>query len=222
MTMSMSAEEILEIASSLGIGIDADQQAKLSPVLQSLHRAVLGAFLDGDPGPDTGWLAHQAEERSLNPARAITKLAESDLVHVDGATVTVAYPFSGTRTAHRVRLASGRSVWAMCAIDALGIPAMTGQDATVFSSDPDTGAPVRVEFHDGCWRWTPKDAVVVVGFSGACSTSAQAVCPQIDFHTDHHCAERHLLATPGLVGLTVDQDTAVALAERIFGRVLDG
>jgi hypothetical protein len=40
--------------------------------------------------------------------------------------VAVGYPFSRTPTRHRVQLAGTPPVWAMCAIDALGIPQMTG------------------------------------------------------------------------------------------------
>ncbi|MFE4416059.1 organomercurial lyase [Streptomyces sp. NPDC056821] len=41
-------------------------------------------------------------------------------------------------TAHRVRLASGIEVSAMCAIDTLGIPDMLGPDVVITSTDPIT------------------------------------------------------------------------------------
>jgi hypothetical protein len=45
-----------------------------------------------------------------------------------GGTIRAAYPFSATQTPHRVRIAGGAEVWSMCAIDALGIPAMLGRE----------------------------------------------------------------------------------------------
>ena len=39
----------------------------------------------------------------------------------------VAYPFSGRPTPHRVRFADGHEVHAMCALDALGVAPMFGE-----------------------------------------------------------------------------------------------
>ena len=51
----------------------------------------------------------------------------------------------------------------MCAIDALGIPAMLGTDAVITSSDPLTGEPVTVTFTGGRASWDPPGAVVFDG-----------------------------------------------------------
>jgi hypothetical protein len=56
-----------------------------------------------------------------------------DLVHrgSDGE-ITVAYPFSGRPTGHRVRFSDGHEVDAMCAINALGVaPIGTGMSTAV-------------------------------------------------------------------------------------------
>ena len=45
------------------------------------------------------------------------------------------YPFSGHPTPHRVRF-DGREVYAMCAIDALGVAPMLHRPIEVVSSDP--------------------------------------------------------------------------------------
>ena len=55
-----------------------------------------------------------------------------------------AYPFSATQTPHRVQITGGAEVWSMCAIDALGIPAMLGRGVIITSRDPVTGEPVTV------------------------------------------------------------------------------
>src|SRR5262249_58871257 len=52
----------------------------------------------------------------------------SDLVHAANGVVAVAYPFSGMPTRQQVELDGFPAVYAMCAIDALGIPAMAGRD----------------------------------------------------------------------------------------------
>ncbi len=48
----------------------------------------------------------------------------------DGAAIRIANPFSGVPTRFRVH-ANGRSYWANCAWDALGIPAALHADATI-------------------------------------------------------------------------------------------
>ena len=87
---------------------------RLSAAERRLYRSVLDAFVAGLPRPDGAEMAG---------------LVERDLVVLgaDGD-VTAAYPFSARPTRHRLRLVDGRSYWAMCAIDALGIPYMLDSD----------------------------------------------------------------------------------------------
>ena len=56
----------------------------------------------------------------------------------------MAYPFSGSPTRQQVELAGFPAVWAMCAIDALGVPVMAGRDGRIAAVDPRDGAPVVV------------------------------------------------------------------------------
>jgi hypothetical protein len=57
-------------------------------------------------------------------------------------------PFSIVPTPHRVE-ADGRSWYANCAWDALGIPAALHEDGVVHSECADCGEPVELEVHDG-------------------------------------------------------------------------
>jgi hypothetical protein len=57
-------------------------------------------------------------------------------------------PFSAVETPHRVE-AAGRSWFANCAWDALGIPAALGVDAAVESACPDCGETLRLDVRDG-------------------------------------------------------------------------
>lgn len=64
---------------------------------------------------------------------AIARLDEKDLIFVQDGQVRVAYPFSSTPTAFRVVSADGGERYAVCAIDALGIPVLLGQPVTIHS-----------------------------------------------------------------------------------------
>lgn len=66
------------------------------------------------------------------------ELIESDVVALDNAgEFRAAYPFSPIPTAHQVAISAGPTVYAMCAIDALGISAMLGRPANISSRAPD-------------------------------------------------------------------------------------
>ena len=91
---------------------------------------------------------------------ALRRLAREDLVHHDPATgaILVAYPFSGRSTAHQVRF-DGREVYAMCAIDALGIAPMLDEAVEIASFDPLSD---RIEWRrrssapDSSWNRNPR------------------------------------------------------------------
>jgi hypothetical protein len=216
----MNVDDLLALAQKAGFSNDAENQAGLPPQLQVLHRAALRAFLDQNGTPTRRWFREQALRLSVDPDEALARLADVDLVHVDTERLSVAYPFSGAPTRHRVQLAKGQTVWAMCAIDALGVLEMTGEDGTVTSSDPDTNTPIRAERHQDEWMWEPQRTVVAIGLTETRGTSAELLCPQIDFHTDPGCAESHLIRSAGSAGYVLDQPTAVELADRGFGPLL--
>ena len=111
-------------------GSIADRQERLPGPLRELHRAVLRRFLATGAPPTARWLRQAAADAGLD-ASAVDDLADADAVHVVNGVVTVAYPFSGTPTPHRVELDGQPAVYAMCAIDALGMSAMLGHPVTI-------------------------------------------------------------------------------------------
>src|SRR5215469_1666128 len=189
----------------------ASRQAALTIPLRDLHRAVLCRFLDTGSAPALDWVRQAAAELGLGDS-AVAELKDADLVHSDGRVVTVAYPFSGTPTRQQVELDGFPAVYAMCAIDALGIPAMAGRDGRITATDPRDGAPVVVSVRGGQWRWTPATAVVVFGSARDCSTdcgSWQVRCPNTTFHASRGSAQAYLAARDDIDGQILDQDAAV-------------
>ena len=104
----------------------ARRQAALPGPLRELHRAVLRRFLQTGNPPATGWIAGAAARLGLSDA-VVAELEAADLVHAANGVVSVAYPFSGTPTRQQVELDGSPAVYAMCAIDALGLPAMNSR-----------------------------------------------------------------------------------------------
>jgi hypothetical protein len=83
----------------------------------------------------------RAAYRRLHDAHAL-------VLEPDAESIRMLNPFSVVETPHRVE-ADGRSWWANCAWDALGIPAALHVDARIESVCPDCGARLQLEVRDG-------------------------------------------------------------------------
>ena len=197
------------------------RQAALPESLRRLHRGILAYFAEHGEPPGRSWLGREARLLDLDPDTAYADLAAADLVHLgEAGQVAVAYPYSGLPTGHRVHLAGGPPVWSMCAIDALGIPQMTGRDAVITAADPHSGEAVRVELSAGDWRWSPPDTAVLVTRPSPGVPSAQCCCPHINFVTSPDHARAYLASHPELAGELLSQDAAIRLARAVFGSLL--
>jgi Alkylmercury lyase len=213
-----------------GLGLPAagtqGRQDALPGSLQAFHRALLGVFLIGAGPPDLTVAGRLAAELELDPQAALAALAAADLVHADPAAgrVRVAYPFSGTPTAHRVELTDSPAVFAMCALDALGVPQMARRTGRIRSADPISGQPITIQADQHGWRWQPTTTVVLVGtatIGDACGSVADCCCPFINFHASPDAADAYRRAHPAMAAELLAQAEAVAAAGRIFGGLLN-
>jgi hypothetical protein len=89
-----------------------------------------------------------AEELNCSPGEVRNAFARLQanrvlLLEPDGETIRMAPPFSGIPTQHKVEI-EGKTYFANCAWDALGIPAALHQEALVHSSCGQSGAPLRL------------------------------------------------------------------------------
>ena len=128
------------------------RSATLPRAAYRFYRDVLLRFAQGGGPPERAALRRLAQRFDVGLEDMLARLAAQDLVQRDPASgaITAAYPFSGVPTPHRVALVPARAdtppteVYAMCALDALGIPLMLGREAAITSADPLTGEVVRV------------------------------------------------------------------------------
>jgi hypothetical protein len=190
--------------------------------LRDLHRAILRQFLHTGTPPAAAWITGTATALGLG-ATALADLEAADLVRTADGVVTVAYPFSGTPTRQRVALDGFPAVYAMCAIDALGLPAMAGKDGQITATDPHDDAPVKVSVQDRASTWTPRGGVVVYGRTTGRGTecgSWEVICPHTTFHASRGNAQAYLATRPGIDGEILGQQAAINLGRRIFGPLL--
>lgn len=212
--------DLIAAAEQAGLSFISQSQDKLAPATRTLHRELLHAFLDTGAAPSPSWLEDQATRLGLEPHLTIRQLAEADLVHLADSSVAVAYPFSGVPTNNRVQPDGGPPIYAMCAVDALGILLMTGRDGVVSATDPKTEAPIRVVRHGSDWEWTPNSTVVLIGVTQSCSTAAESCCPHVAFYTSAEGAEAYLRTHPEIIGTVANHTEAVELADFAFGSLL--
>jgi Alkylmercury lyase len=152
-------------------------RARLTAAQQALYFWILRRFAS-EGRPDSAHLRAEAARLGLDAEEAFATLAREDLVHLgaDGE-ITVAYPFSGDPTAHRVRFPGGHQADAMCALDALGIASMFGEQIEVDSRDPVSGEEIRARVGaDGSTDWSPAQAVVVAGVLDRQAESCRGCC----------------------------------------------
>ncbi|MCW6003588.1 alkylmercury lyase family protein [Micromonospora sp. CPCC 205371] len=212
-------------APSSGDAIRTDRPrraARLPDGLREVHRAILMHFATTGIAPDGTAISTFAAAVGVDPAAAIDALAAEDLVAVDaGGRLVAAYPFSPTPTSHMVVLGVVR-VYAMCAIDALGMPYMLDTDAVITSTDPHTGQPVHVTVTDRSAAWRPAEAVVVYAANAAGGRSVDSCCSTINFFTSAGSAQAWIAAHPALTATVLDLGQAVTLGRDIFEPLLTG
>ncbi|GGN89297.1 hypothetical protein GCM10011579_084010 [Streptomyces albiflavescens] len=207
--------------------IDAAGRAgrgRLAPVaggLRAVEQAVLRHFAATGHAPVIGELEAAAAAHGRTAAEVVADLGGDDfLVLDDHGRIRAAYPFSAGPTTHRVRLASGIEVWAMCAIDALGVADMLGSDAVITSADPVTSETITDTCAGGHMTWQPSTAVVYVGQRSCTGPAADVACGALNFFTSRRTACTWARRHPDYTGQAVEQSQAEALGRSIFGSLL--
>lgn len=188
--------------------------------LRAVLQAVLRSFAATGRAPDPAALDAVAPP-GVPAARILAELAAGDFLTLDGqGQIAAAYPFSARPTGIEVTLPGGVQLAAMCAVDALGVPAMLGTDAVITSADPVSGEPVRVTFTGGAAAWEPADAVVFYGARPEPGPSAVVCCGYLRFFASRATAGQFAAAHPEADGVILDPAAARELGARIFGGLL--
>jgi hypothetical protein len=189
--------------------------------LRAVHQAVLRSFVHAGAAPDIAALAGHAAPFEVT--EVLAELADGDFLYLDHAgQITAAYPFSALPTRHQVQIAGNATVFAMCAIDALGVSAMTCFPVLIESADPSTGEPITVIVDGTSATWDPVTAVVYVGRTGGecAGPSASVCCGYINFFATQAAATAWAASHPQITGGILSQDRALQLGIGIFGQLL--
>jgi Alkylmercury lyase len=216
------------------VGVVGTRIRDLSPAARSVHRTILRWFATTGRAPDPAALA-DVVPGGHHVQVVLGELHDRDVVRLDGqGRIRAAYPFSAVPTAHQVATAGGPTVYAMCAIDALGIADMLSVDVAITSVDPVSGEQIRVAVVDGRAGWHPESAVVVDGAEatgdGGCPpdevgsgvrAAADRCCAMMNFFTSPATAHAWLAGHPRVSGTVLSREQARRIGVDIFGHLLD-
>lgn len=199
------------------LGSTSSQRITAVPApARAVHRAILCAFAASGVAPTRA---------QLDDDLTVELLVADDLIGLDEhGEISYAYPFSTRPTAHQVQLPRGARPYAMCAIDALGIPVMLDTDAIITSRDTRTGGPITITVtdHGTTAQWQPPTAVVFAGSRMDCcaTTSAESCCGFLNFFTNRENALSWAAEHPEIYGTLLDQEQALAAGRHCFGSLL--
>jgi mercury(II) reductase len=162
------------------------------PAADRVRIALLQFYAEHGRAPTISALATRAGLNETAVMPLLEELRHRDLVVLDCERIVGAYPFTDRDTDHRVTL-DGRAVHAMCAVDALGVGAMTDRDIAIASRCRHCAAPIRITTRDRgrmLAEVEPQSAVMwqSVRYEGACA--ANSLCATTAFF----CSDDHLSA----------------------------
>jgi hypothetical protein len=201
-------------------------RGRLAPVaggLRAVQQAILRSLARTGRAPEAADLEQASRDYGRQPGEVLSELAAEDFLTLDDqGRIRAAYPFSVRPTPHMVHIPDGTEVWAMCAIDALGIPDMLGTDAIITSTDPVTGDTITVTSTSGHMTWQPSTAVIYVGQRSCTGPAADVACGALNFFTSRRTARRWAEQHPDYTGKAIDQARAEALGRSVFGSLLTG
>lgn len=193
----------------------------LDPAGKAVHQAILRNFASTGEPPTAKDLEPYTADSDRSTGEVLAALHDVDAIRLapDGR-ITVAYPFSAAPTRHRVRIGDHVDVYAMCAIDALGIAAMLDQDTRIESIDITTGQPVTVVMTTNGADWHPSETVVFVGADADGGPSSECCCDYLNFFTSTSAAQAWTATHPSVPGQILTQQEAQDLGTRLFQPLL--
>ncbi len=173
------------------VDIDAKWGKKLAPEEEEVRRYILTEFPNRGRAPTNSEIAEALSLRGEQVERILKKLHESDIIYMKDGAIRAAYPFSSKPTVHKVALRGrDRKAYALCAIDALGIPLMFGEDVDIESACMHCGEVINIKMRDGSIvERHPDGALVWIGLKYS-SHAATSLCTSlVFFHSKEHLDE---------------------------------
>jgi mercury(II) reductase len=202
-----------------------DRWSGYDPATDRVRVALLELYSEDGRAPTTGALAERAGLNETSVRTLLEQLRRRDLVVLDGDRIVGSYPFTDRDAGYRVTL-DGRVLNAMCAVDALGIGAMTDRDITIASRCRHCGAQIRIATRDqgrALAQIEPRTAVMwqSVRYEGACAANSLCATTAFFCSDDHLSAWRREQAADE-AGFRLSVEEGLEAGRALFGPSLAG
>jgi hypothetical protein len=172
-------------------GRTQSEQPKLTPdeldILKFIHETILKTT----KAPTMNEIQSAFGKSEAHVIQALTQLEKRDiLVRKEGTQEIVnVYPFSLVPTEHRLVLEDGKKLFAMCAIDALGMPNMFLRNVKITSQCTKCKQEITIEVDNGkIVRLSHPNTVVWHQKTQQGTKATETMCP----FTKYFCCKEHL------------------------------
>ena len=214
------------VVGALVDGIGRGGRGRLAPRAGGLRAVQQGALRNmAESGtPPTGHhLDRIAEPFGRGGIEVLRELAREDYLTLDTTGgLGAAYPFSVEKTRHRVCIEGGPQLWAMCAVDALGVAPMLNRAVVIETTDPITAEAIHIDASADAAIADPVGTVVYLAGQAGVGPGAQTCCDSINFFGSRHSAARWAALHPEVRGEIVSLVDAARLGQAIFKALLAG
>ena len=193
------------------------------PITRAVYRHILRTFAETGHPPSTEAIAAAVGLPDAAADRYLRIIEAADGLCRDPATGNIlsAYPFSAAPTPHRVELGTGATVYALCVIDALGIPFLLDTDAVIHSACAHCGSGLTVRVVGGALSGvSPAETVVVCASAPADCYAATGQCPFINFFCSPTHAQAWRETHTGVRSALMDVAGAAACGRQVFAPLL--
>lgn len=196
----------------------SDQALALAQDARRLHRTLIDAVVTTGSIPSVLELANRMRMTEEMIRSGLATLAAADYLALDaGGQLSCLYPFSTTPTPHVVVIDEQRR-FAMCAIDALGIPAMLNEELTIEGRCAVCDAPIALGVRLGANVAATPPMTMVVARRDEAEPAFATCCPFTVFVCGQEHADQFVRRIAGTHALTLAE--ALMHAEEIFGGLL--
>ena len=110
------------------------------------------------------------------------------------------YPLSLTPTEHQIILKNEKRLFAMCAVDSLGMPIMFNRNAKIISQCEKCKQEIAIEIKDEKIVWTSNPTIMIWSPARQIAPAAETCCPMVDFFCSKDHLQEWIKENPGLIG----------------------
>ena len=156
---------------------------ELAPSEKEVLRHIFKAILTSGKAPPVEELRVSLKKSDDEIIRVLDTLEEMDLLLRKKGTQQIVsiYPFSLVPTRHQIVLEEAKKLFAMCAVDAVGMPNMFDKNVKVVSQCDWCKDGITIEIKDGEVQATSHPDIQIWNVEGQGGPDAETCCPVICF-----------------------------------------